>query len=194
MNTDGSSPHALTDQADGACQPDWSPDGQQLVFISPCTERMRLYKGASLYRIDSDGSNLKPLAPSPEGDFDPRWSPDGKSIAFTSLRTGHAQIFVLQLADNSTVNLSNEAFSDWQPVWSPDGASLAYVSDRADYQIWMMDANGNNKKRFAHTVNLDDLYPAWTADWTVYYLQPDVTRPVIPLDDGPAGQRQRYAQ
>jgi Tol biopolymer transport system component len=164
MNIDGSSPHALTDQSDGACQPDWSPDGQELVFISPCTGRMRLYKGASLYRINSDGSNLKPLAPSPEGDFDPRWSPDGKSIAFTSLRTGHAQIFLLQLADNTVVNLSNEAFSDWQPVWSPDGASIAYVSDRSDYQIWLMDANGNNKKRFSHTVNLDDLYPAWTAD------------------------------
>jgi serine/threonine protein kinase len=42
MNIDGSNPRKLTNQADGACQPHWSPDGQQVVFISPCLGRAKL--------------------------------------------------------------------------------------------------------------------------------------------------------
>jgi hypothetical protein len=37
-NVDGTGVKQLTTMTDGACQPSWSPDGQRLVFTSPCRE------------------------------------------------------------------------------------------------------------------------------------------------------------
>ncbi len=37
----------VTNLADGACQPDWSPDGKRLVFISPCSGQKENYAGSS---------------------------------------------------------------------------------------------------------------------------------------------------
>jgi len=178
MNTDGNNQHMLTNMADGACQPDWSPDGKMIIFISPCRGRSRHYPGSSLYLINYNGSGLKPLPTAPEGDFDPSWSPDGQFIAFTSTRDGRLQIFRLKLADYSLINLSvvdltdtifsNILHSDWQPAWSPDGKTIAFVRDRFTNQIWLMDADGKNQRQFSRSVsqadNLDNGSPAWTPD------------------------------
>ncbi len=93
----------ITNMPEGACQPSWSPDGEKLVFISPCKGMDEIYYGASLYIVNADGSNLTPIASVPGGDFDPAWSPDGKSIAFTSLRTGKMEIFVMSTDDPASV-------------------------------------------------------------------------------------------
>jgi Tol biopolymer transport system component len=36
MNSDGTNQRQVTNLKEGACQPAWSPDGQRLVFVSPC--------------------------------------------------------------------------------------------------------------------------------------------------------------
>ncbi len=181
MDVDGSNQVMITDQADGACQPDWSPDGKKLVFISPCTGRSRHYPGSSLYLINSDGSGLEPLPTAPEGDFDPSWSPDGHFIAFTSLRNGRLQIYRLKVDDRSVINLSavdlsdviisNIPHSDWQPAWSPDGNTIVFVRDRFTYQLWLMDADGKNQRPFSRSITQvetpDDSSPAWTPDGTI---------------------------
>ena len=83
MNADGSDPRQVTNLTFGACQPAWSPDGQRLVFISPCLKRQDQYPDANLYIINADGSGLTgPLETGAEGNFDPSWSPDGTADRF----------------------------------------------------------------------------------------------------------------
>src|SRR5690606_15137980 len=96
---DGEEATQITNISNGACQPAWSPDGQRLVFISPCVGNQDVYSNTSLYLINADGSGLTPLESSPGGNFDPAWSPDGSTIAFTSLRTGQMEIFTLKVDD-----------------------------------------------------------------------------------------------
>jgi serine/threonine protein kinase len=170
MNADGSNQHAITSQPNGACQPDWSPDGQRLVFISPCSNRQVrsfLYPGASLYFINQDGTGLKPLPMAPEGDFDPHWSPDGKKIAFTSLRSGKPQIYLLDVNDLSIVPISNSDSNDKQPSWSPDGSEIVFVRQRSNTtnQIWLMAVDGSNQRRFSASGDLDDIWPTFSPDY-----------------------------
>jgi Tol biopolymer transport system component len=123
MDADGSHPQQVTNMADGACQPNWSPDGLRIVFISPCLERTDLYPGSSLFIVNADGNGLTALPTAAGGDFDPAWSPDGGRIAFTSLRDGYSQVYVMNLADSTATRL-NETSSDiqaHQPAWSPTG-------------------------------------------------------------------------
>jgi serine/threonine protein kinase len=166
----GGSVIKITDMADGACQPSWSPDGKRLVFISPCGGMDEIYYGASLYIINADGSGLTPIDSVPGGDFDPAWSPDGKSIAFTSLRTKQMEIFVLHLDDFSNpIQITKGALGvgSRQPAWSPDGSKFAYSVDRIDgaYQLWLMNADGTEQKQIVRSgVALTDYLPTWSPD------------------------------
>lgn len=159
----------ITDMPEGACQPSWSPDGQRLVFISPCKGMDEIYFGASLYIIDADGSDLTPIVSVPGGDFDPAWSPDGKSIAFTSRRTGQMEVFVLDVDDLTSVTQLTKGAKEVesrQPAWSADGKKMAYVVKRFGvYQIWFMNADGSEQQQIVRSgVAYTDYLPTWSPD------------------------------
>jgi serine/threonine protein kinase/Tol biopolymer transport system component len=158
----------VTDMADGACQPAWSPDGLRIVFISPCLERTDLYPGSSLFIVNADGSGLTALPTAAAGDFDPAWSPDGGRIAFTSLRDGYTQVYVLNLAD-STMTLLTEASSDSQarqPAWSPVGTQIVYTVRRLNVlQIWVVSDAGRGATQLVRSgIDYWDYLPAWSPD------------------------------
>lgn len=148
INVDGVRFRQITDMPQGACQPDWSPDGLQLVFIAPCPDRRDLYLGATLFTIKPDGSDLRQLLGSAAGDYDPDWSPDGTKIAFTSLRgTGRPQVYVLNLDDVSITPLATEGLKNQQPAWSPDSTQIAYISTLENGErLWIMNADGSEKR------------------------------------------------
>lgn len=177
MKADGTAKHQITDMPEGACQPSWSPDGLQLVFISPCAFNQETYPGASLFIINYDSTGLQPLPTMPGGDFDPDWSPDGNRIVFTSLRDyNRAQVYVMDLNDNTVTSLSNNTVSDAQPAWSPGGNEVAFVSTRrGPFQIWIMSDNGEDQVLFSRSGSLKDTHPVWSPDgMVILYTQSEV--------------------
>lgn len=180
MNADGSNPTQLTRLPDGACQPDWSPDGKRLVFVSPCRARQSEYRGSTLYLINADGANLTPLPSMPGGDFDPAWSPDGKQIAFTSLRESIQHIFLINLSDNKVTRFSAESSFDGKPAWSPDGKLIAFESTRlGTLQIWVAEASGQNTKQFTIIPGSIAFNARWTADGQNIVFNRDQALPVL---------------
>jgi hypothetical protein len=172
VNLDGSNPTQVTDIRDGACQPDWSPEGTRLVFISPCAGNKVTYNGSALFLVNADGSGLVPLPSAPGGDFDPDWSPDGEKIAFTSVRDNNRpQIWVFDLASNQASTLSNSKSSDFQPDWSPDGTKIVFVTTRTGAtQLWYMDASGRPWDEFSRSNDFVNTHPIWspTGDFIMF--------------------------
>ncbi len=74
-------------------------------------------------------------------------SPDGKSIVFDLL----GDIYSIPVTGGKAVLLSGGKAWDVQPRYSPDGKTISYTSDRdgAD-NIWLMNADGNNKRPLTH--------------------------------------------
>jgi serine/threonine protein kinase len=180
MNIDGSGLHRISAIDQGACQPKWSPDGLQIVFISPCKRNMTSYLDANLFIMNADGSGITPFPSVPGGDYDPSWSPDGEKIAFTSLRNGGVPGIFIITRDGNTVHslVEDETRAISQPAWSPDGKEIAYVN--SDNRIWVMDTLGEN--RHILTIGEGDYQtsgPAWSPDGSVViFTRAFITAPV----------------
>jgi eukaryotic-like serine/threonine-protein kinase len=171
MDLDGSHAQAITQMQDGACQPDWSPDGKRLAFVSPCKGKQDQYPGSSLFLINPDGSGVESLATTPGGDFDPAWSPDGTQIAFTSLRDGKPHIYLYTLAENKVARISPAPVYDRQPHWSPDGKSIVFTTTREGHnQIWTMSADGTKPQEFSKFDRGLASMPIWGPDGEIIYF------------------------
>jgi TolB protein len=127
MNGDGSGATNLSNNPFLDDEPDLSPDGSKVVFLS------QREGGSYLYTVNSDGSDLTRLTDDPGGDGSPRWSPDGSRIAFS--RGGALAVMD---ADGSRLKTIMEAQSSEvaEPCrgsavvggWSPDGARITYYT------------------------------------------------------------------
>lgn len=192
MSVDGSNKQKITDLSDGACQPDWSPDGNKIVFISPCSVKKDTYDGARLFILDTSKSNLiypVDIPIDPSGDFDPVWSPDGQKIAFSSFRPGNHPIskermihlYIYDLSDNSMVEITETRWRDRHPAWSSDSSQIAFSRKIANNEIWILDVNSFETYQFAMKGNVNLLYPDWgTNDDYLFFTNQNISSGSLP--------------
>ena len=112
----------------------WSPDGQQICFTGTKNGQ------EDLFVITLATQAMVRLTDDLYANRHPAWSPDGAKIAFTTdagalsdpaqLQFGPAHLALYDMAQKTTVLLTDTAANDFTPVWSPDGSMLAFISDR----------------------------------------------------------------
>src|SRR6266705_3581500 len=100
--------------------PDWSPDGSKIVFVSK-----RETPSGALYVMNADGSDQRPLIPNhrctpppPQ----PASSPDGTMIAFVGFAQedpGFSDIFVVRADGTDERRLTHTPDFEWSPSWQP---------------------------------------------------------------------------
>jgi TolB protein len=59
-------------------------------------------------------------------DVDPALSPDGSHVAFSSNRSGQWDLYMLNLKNGETTQITSDLSYDGAPTWSPDGYWLAF--------------------------------------------------------------------
>jgi len=166
MNADGSNVTQLTHGADGACQPAWSPDGKQLLFVAPCSGKRDSYPGSSIFIAGADGSSPRPFITVLGGAYHPAWSVGG--IAFVHPVGSRPQIYTAQADGSGARDISSAHADDSQPSWSPDGKRLAFanLSRSGRPTIYWMFADGSFRPGFANpdavTRDVDAAAPAWS--------------------------------
>ena len=172
MDSDGQNPIRLTGGVND-WNPAWSPDGQKIAFDGFGDEE---FDGEAwnleIYVMDSDGKNRKRLTDSPKSNLNPSWSPDSKRIAFESTRHGATEIYVMDADGSKQERLTNNGVADDYPAWSPDGQKIAFSSSlvflgvdaqEGDYEIYVMDPDGNNRRMLTNNV-VHDAGPSWSPD------------------------------
>ena len=85
-------------------QPNLSPDGSRIAFVSYRSGTPRLWL------MDSTGANQTAIATGSESfvpEVAPSWSPDGTQLVYTSTRSGLSQVFVIPANGGTPVQLSN---------------------------------------------------------------------------------------
>jgi len=113
-----------------------------------------------------------PVATWPGFEDHPSISPEGKKIAFAADRTGSMDIWIMNLEDGSTWNLTPDspARDEW-PQWSPSGKRIVFQSSRDGGRIFVADLS----LRTLNLVAEDGRHPAWSPDGQqiVYAEGPD---------------------
>ena len=59
--------------------------------------------------------------------------------------------------------LTNDKVNYFSPKWSPDGKHIVYV-DSATNDLYIMDADGENKVNLTNTFEYAEAYPSWSPD------------------------------
>ncbi len=117
----------LTNDSFVDLDPDWSPDGNSLAYISDRGGFMQIW-------IHNIITNKKRLLSTEIVDdtFFPTWSPDGKQIAFYIAhymkKWGPGILTITDVASGKTKTIYKAVAVPGKPAWSPDGKTLALMA------------------------------------------------------------------
>ena len=180
MNSNGTEQKQLTNLIDGACQPNWSPDGRKVAFISPCRDKQVQYKESKIYIYTMENGEIEEMPKTMTGDYNPAWAPDGNRIAFSSFRNGTSHIYLYSYLTDTIEELSDTRYADMQPVWHSDGKQIAITRKIYFPHIWIISDTGVTQYQFSINGNLLDVWPNWSPDGNTLLYTRSEESPDVP--------------
>ena len=145
MDHDGANHKFLTKGENIVLTPRFSPDSQELLYLS--------YKGRSTPKVMA--MNLKTGYSKEVGHFPgmsyaPRYTPDGKKVLLSAEKRGVSNIYLVDLANMEEAQLTKCNSICISPSSSPDGKRIVFNSDMGGGKhLYVMNSNGSNIKRIS---------------------------------------------
>lgn len=144
MDQDGENHQFLTDGLNLVLTPRFSPNMQQITYMSYYRDTPRVY----LFDIETGKQQI--VGDFPGMTFAPRFSPDGHKLIMSMAEDGNTDIFEMNLDTRVVRQLTRHPAIDTSPSYSPDGKKIVFNSDRSGaQQLYVMDANGKNVRRIS---------------------------------------------
>ncbi len=135
--------------------PQWSPDGEQIAFVSaPSPTANDTMFNATIQIMDVETKETRKLTESNGGEGGPRWSPDGTQIAFLYSLEGYGQncLYIIPAEGGSATGLTSDLDRNINPpIWSPDGETIYFVAiDGVRLHLHSIPKNGGEIRQITH--------------------------------------------
>ena len=152
VNADGTDLRRLTNDKYADLHPVWSPDGVTIAFATdrgPTTDLDRLRIGPlNVALFDLSDQRIEVLPGMSGNNINPQWSPDGRGIAFVSDRTGITNVFLYELDEQVTYQLTNvyTGISGITPLsptisWAQQADRLVFTYyEKREFNIYAVDS------------------------------------------------------
>ena len=157
-DADGYQPKPLFISPDPIMSPAWSPDGQEIAFVSFENQR------SEIYVINIESGERRLLTDYPRINAAPAFSPNGEELSLVLSKEGTPRIYRMNLETSQLYRLTDGYAIDTEPSWAPDGDSLLFTSDRGGTpQIYRLDLITHEIERLTFEGRYNTR-PAYTPD------------------------------
>jgi len=136
----------LTFEGSGNTQPEWTPDGKRVAFISNKEGPQNIF-----WQLADGSGGLERLTTSDYAQTPMSWSSDGQLLAFIEINpTTSYDIWVLPTGPGQVRKpqpFLRTTFNESVPRFSPDGHWMAYISDESGrYEVYVQSYPGPGGK------------------------------------------------
>jgi TolB protein len=144
MDQDGENHRFLTEGAEIVLTPRFSPNSQEITYVSYVGNVPRIY----LFNLNTRQQEV--LGDFPGMSFAPNFSPDGNRVIMSLANDGNSDIHTMDLRTREVRRLTRDPSIDISPSFSPDGRRVVFNSDRGgSQQLYVMNADGSNVQRIS---------------------------------------------
>ncbi|MEN0003285.1 MAG: S41 family peptidase [Bacteroidota bacterium] len=174
--TQGGEARRLTIHQSYATRPQWSPNGETILFEG------RRYNNTDLFTISRRGDQLQRHTHYSSGDFYAKWEADGTVLFNTNraFKQVERESEIYQLDGNGGTPFRSMDALGYMPTPSPDGRYVVFArgscriereayNGPANKDLWLFD---RKTRKFTQLTTHDgqDIYPEWGDANTVYFL------------------------
>ncbi len=144
---------ALTDGAHYEHSIDWSPNGQELLFVSNREPNEDQFFNYDVFALKVADGSIRRLTATENAEYHPLWSPDGTHVIYQGTRRGltdlettmeDTHVWIMD-ADGGNRRELGAAIDNRQgsPLWSPDGKSVLFtVQERGNNRLYRLPLSG----------------------------------------------------
>ncbi|GEM_PF-4162065 len=135
--------------------PCFSPDGEEIVFVSDRTGQSHLYV------MDRHGRSIRPLYYPQAMSYSPDWSPDGRLICFVLEKSAQRKLALYDLMKKEVRVIPSTGNVDC-PRWAPDSRHLVFTKTGAEKRQLVILDSVREETRLLVPEELKPHSPAWS--------------------------------
>jgi Tol biopolymer transport system component/DNA-binding winged helix-turn-helix (wHTH) protein len=169
VSISGGEPEPVTGTGEGAGHSSTARRAERLVFVQTLIDQ-------NLYRAEltDKGGTIVGLAGTSRTDSGPDVSPDGSRLVFVSDRSGHGELWTMDIDGSNPSQITDLRTNPSRPRWSPDGQQITFSAQStgaSHKDIFVINAVGGVPRRLTSDIS-EDTWGTWSADgrW-IYYLK-----------------------
>jgi dipeptidyl aminopeptidase/acylaminoacyl peptidase len=125
---------------------DWSPNGEEILFVSNREADHDQFFNYDLFVVKVSDRSIRRLTATENAEYCPLWSPDGKSIAYLATKRGltnlettmeDTHVWLMDPDGGNRRELGQDIdLRQGPPRWAPDGRALYFTTmDRGNVQL-----------------------------------------------------------
>lgn len=142
--------------------PTFSPDGNQIAFVSNKDGSPRIY----MMDVPAPGTSLNDIKAAliskrNRESSAPAWSPDGTKIAYCALVQGVRQVWLYDLVTREERQLTQGAGNKENPTWAPNSLHLIFnSSDTGACELYLINLNQTDAAKISNGAG-EKRFPCW---------------------------------
>ena len=162
-NTDGTMPRRIFRGDGSALAPQWSHDGEWIVF-GVGNYFLARTRPAQVMMVRPDGSETQTLITGSGNAGFPSFSPDGQDVVYRFWSNTAGGLRILNRS-NGAIRTLTTGYDNF-PSWSPNGDRIVFsrlADDNDDFDLYTIRPDGTDLARLT-TSRGNDSHPAWSSD------------------------------